>query len=140
MADALTRELEESNRALVRTSNRLAQHAHAIKSGGMQVASALEGIGGAAMAAAADAMFGTTPNPGQTIPELYVGPVPVVPVAGLLLKLCAIGCHVAGKGRESYETAADHLGNLADGVLAGSAALMTARIVAELKAGQSPSV
>lgn len=129
-------ELKEKEGLIRRLANKVSLHADTAEAITLQFASALETTFGAVCAAAVDAQFGTSTPSG--IPEYTIGPVPVVALGGVVMKGIALALHAANAGQSD---AADHLGNVADGVLSGAGALTTMRLLLEMKAaaGQAPA-
>jgi hypothetical protein len=128
--------MREKDGMIRRLASRIGVHQHTAESTALQFASGLEAAFGGALAAGADYFLGSTTPSG--IPELSVGPVPVVATVAVVGKLGAIFLHAAAKGNPSSraDLAANHIGAIADGLVGGAAALTTMRVLIEMKAAQ----
>jgi hypothetical protein len=131
---SISKIMDAKDRAIASLANKVGVHKHTLEQGTNQLASAVEtGLGGAA-AAAIDFYFGSATASGIKEAMIPGTQIPAVASVGLLMKVGAISLHIMSKGKETAatEVAASHLGNVADGLLAGSAALTTYRVLAEL--------
>lgn len=138
MADLASRMIEEAHGHIRRLSGKLERHRGTLGAVTTQVVSGFEAILGGVSAAGADYFLGTQTSSG--IPELSVGPVPVVATVAAVGKLAAVGLAMGEKHEgPGLERVSHHVNSFADALLAGESALTSMRMLLDAKLRTIPT-